>query len=281
MASSGVVDMSNAGQAAQPSPSIWKDCPGYQLNDEAQGYFVHEDFLGIGAAADKSGVGQFTIISTGTTVLTQKVGVSLLGGFLNVATGTSDNDSSVLYLAPFASIVLNSGNKVWFETRMEQGALDDRGFFFGMVEQAGQLGTLIADNPSNAAQSGLIGESLVGFVSQQVASAASKVDIVYKLDAGAAVTILADATNAAAITSQGGTVGNLVAATPIKLGFRFDGGTGIDFFVNGRKVINHQINPALFPKGVPMGPALSVKTGTAATKGMALDWARAAHRLSR
>ncbi len=275
------VDFSRAGVAAQPSPSVWASCPGSRIIDDGAGFYFHEEFFGIGAAADKSGVGQLAIISTGTTVLTQKSGVTLLGGYLNVATGSSDNDAAVLYTAPTASIVLNSGNEVWFETRAEMGALDDRGFFFGMVEQAGQLGTLIADNPSNSAQAGLITESLLGFVSKQTASLANTVDFVAKLDNGTAITILADVTNAAAITAQGGTVGNMVAATPKKFGFRFDGKRSIQVYVDGYKVFTYSITAATFPVGVPMGAALSIKTGTAATKGGAFDWLRFGSRVRR
>lgn len=275
------VDFSQIGNAAQPSPSIWGSCPGPVLNDIGAGVYLHEEFLGIGVAADKGPVGQLAIISTGTTVLTQKVGTTLQGGFLNLATGGSDNDAGVLYAAPMASIVLNSGNEVWFEARAEMGALDDRGFFLGMIEQAGQLGTLIADNPSTSAQAGLITESLLGFVSVETASAASKVDFVFKKDNGTAVTILADVTNAAAITAQGGTVGNIVAATPKKFGFRFDGKRTIYVYVDGYRVFTYAVPAATFPVGVPMGPALSIKTGTAATKGGAFDWMRCAGRVRR
>jgi len=41
-----IVGYDNAGEANQPSPIIWKDCPLSNLNDNGTGYFAHEDFLG-------------------------------------------------------------------------------------------------------------------------------------------------------------------------------------------------------------------------------------------
>lgn len=251
-----LVNMSQAGAAAQPSPSIWKDCPLHRLTLEGTGYFIHEEFLGMALdGTDKTGFGgNLSLLTTGTTVLTRKAGK--LGGYLNMATGGSDNDAAVLISGQMASIVLNSGNKVWFEVRMQAGVAD-KGIFLGLIEEAGQTEGAVADNGVT-----LIGESLIGF--QVSSGATSTIDAVMKLDAGTVVKMKAAA-------------GTLVADTEIKLGFKFDGKKHIEIYVDGAKVSSYEISSATFPVGVKMGLVLAVKTGTATTNDLVLDWVRAAY----
>lgn len=252
-----IVVYSRAGNGPQPSPAIWKDCPGEELNQTGDGYFIREDFLGLGdaAAADKSciGEGKLHMRTTGTTVLTQKAGKC--GGFLNVATGTSDNDAAVIFSGQFCKIVLDSGNKVWFEARL-QGAVEDKGLFVGLIEEAGMTEDVVAANGTS-----LITESLIGF--QVLSSATSTIDAVMKLDAGTVVKMQAAA-------------GTLVASTEIRLGFKFDGKRSIEIYVNGALVSKYPIVSATFPVNVLMGIALAVKTGTAASSDLVLDFVQAA-----
>lgn len=254
------VNFSQAGAAAQPSPAIWKDCPLTRLMTEGTGYYFHEEFLGLtDAAADKAAIGaNLSLLTTGTTVLTRKTGK--LGGYLNVATGGSDNDAASIISGQMAQVVLNSGNKVWFEARIQAGVAD-KGMFLGLVEEAGQTEDTVAANGTS-----LITESLIGF--QVLSSATSTIDAVMKLDNGTAVVMKAGA-------------GTLVANTEIKLGFKFDGKDQIEIYVDGIKVSTYTIVSTTFPVGVKMGVVLSVKTGTAVTNDLVLDWVRVGYQARR
>lgn len=261
------VDYSQAGAAAQPSPSIWKDCPMGELNEDGLGQFIHEDFLG-GAvsatvtAATTVGTGQLRFVGDTDTVFAKKA--SEIGGYLDVETDGDDNDGFALISDPLGTIVRNSGNKVWFEARLELGAVADQGAFFGIVEADGASQDAVADNCA-----ALIGESLVGFA--LLNGDTDAVDAVASKDA-TLTTVLADANLSAALGSG---AANLAADTERKLGFRFDGKENIDFFVDGVKVASHTLTSSNTPSQT-MGVILAGKTGTAAAQSFAFDWVRVA-----
>ena len=263
---------SQAGENAQPSPSIWGDCPGVRLRDEGTGFFFHEDFFSIGTATDKAPLGPFSVETTGTTVFTRKAGE--IGGYLDIETGASDTNSCTLGTATMAEIVLNSGNKVWFEARLELGALADQGVYIGLMEETGfdaaDEDVLVDDCAS------LVAESLLGF--QILAGDTDAVDFVFKLDGGTAVVPLADINLS---TNGGNTAANLVADTEFKIGLKFDGKEQIQVFYNGNKVLSYTIVASTFPDNVKMGVVVSFKTGTAAAQSIAVDWVRAAYQVRR
>lgn len=263
-----LVNMSQAGAAAQPSPSIWKDCPLDRLNKEGTGWYMHEDFLAhpvvdttiTAALLARLAVGSsFKISGDDDTVLTSKAAEQ--GGYMDIETDGDDNDGAALTTAPFAEIVLNSGNKVWVEARIEAGAVADQGIFFGLAEEAALSHDIVADNGI-----ALIGESLIGF---QVSSADTDgVDAVMKLDAGTVVKMHA-------------LISALAANTELKLGFKFDGKDQIELYLNGTKMSSYQIVASTFPDNVKMGVVLAAKTGTAAAQSIAVDWVRAAYQIRR
>ena len=263
----GIVNYSQAGAAAQPSPAIWKDCPGDLLNEAGLGYYIHEDFLATplvnttitAALLSRLQVAKFAIDGDDDTVLTQKTGEQ--GGYLDLETDGDDNDAVAIFTEPFAEIVLNSGNKVWFEVRLEAGAVADQGIFVGLVEKAGLSRDVVADNGT-----ALIGESLIGF--QVLSSDTDGIDAVMKLDAGTAV-------------KMDDLVSALAADTELKLGFKFDGKESIEIYLAGAKVSTYSITASTFPDNVKMGVIVCLKTGTAAAVSIAVDWVRAAYQVRR
>lgn len=257
------ITMARAGDNAQPSPSIWADCPQQRLVQEGTGFFIHEDFIGGVRSATTTAATAiapaFTFAGDTDTVTTNKAGE--LGGYLDIQTGALDNDGAAIFTQPIAQFVKDSGRKVWFEARLELGAIADQGVFVGLAESAAFSQDIIADGAA-----ALIGESLIGF--QILSDDTDAVDAVYKLDAGTAVEAKAVMNSSA-----------LAANTEFKVGLRFDGQRTIDLFFNGEKVAGFELDTSIFPDGVSMGAILAVKTGTAAAQSIACDWIRVAHQV--
>jgi hypothetical protein len=238
------------------------------------GYYFHEEFLGTSAntTAAVESTPQFGPFELDADVATVIAPLSDFGGKADFETDGDDNDAFALYNRPWCKTVLNSGIPWAFEVRFEVGDIAmDGGLFIGLAENAALSRDVIADDAG-----GLIGESLVGF--QILADDPDAIDAVYKLDAGTAVEMIADATNSSAITAAGGTAASLVNDTEVKVGMRFNGKDEIAIYINGYKVFTQTIASATFPDNVEMGlVALSLKTGAAAAESAAIDWARGAY----
>jgi len=265
---------SNPGAANQPSPSIWADCSKTLIQDLGLGYFAHEEFLGGATAAAVTaavtvGNGNLTFDGDTDTVFTKKA--AEIGGYLDIETDGDDNDAAAIFSAPLGAITKNSGNKLWYEVRIELGAVADQGVFVGIVEEAGASRDVIADN---IASNGVITESLAGFLVDN--GDTNAFDIVYRKDAGTVVNLLNDVINAVAITAVGGTVASLVADTEVKVGMRFDGVKHLYFYVNGYKVAALELD-STFDQSKTYNFIVAVKTGTGAAVSIALDWARFAY----
>lgn len=278
--SNGIIGYSQIGDAAQASPSIFGDCPNTLLQDKGLGYFIHQDFLGDYAtpAATTTAPGLETITGTGTSVFGNATSATFGPNVLSMATGGTDNNNTGLVGEEFGQIVRNSGNKFWFETRFALNTLGDAAFFIGLSTRAGANTAttgIIAADPSNSAVAGLTAVTLIGFVSQQVASAIAKANAVYAKGSGTPVTVLADVTNATAITAAGGLVANIVAQTFVKFGIRFDGYKHLYFYVNGYKVAGVEVD-ATFDQTSYYVPVVAVKTGTGSAVTSEVDFVRAA-----
>jgi hypothetical protein len=267
------VGYDNAGEANQPSPIIWKDCPLSNLNDFGTGYFAHEDFLGpptgtLAASLDvtlRSFGGNLAVDADTDTVLSAKAGEE--GGWLDVETDGDDNDAVALYTEPLGPITKNSGKKLWLESYVELGDTDaDQGFFFGVVEEAGASRDVLADD---VAAQGVIGESLIGFLVDNGDDDA--VDIVYRKDSDSVVEVASDVTNSTQIAS--GNRASLADDTPVKLGMRFDGIETIRFYVNGVQVATQTVDSTIDQSKAMCG-IMALKTGAAAAESFATDWIR-------
>lgn len=277
MSSPGVIGFSTFDTNPSPSPSVWADCPNTLLQDKGLGYFVHVDFMGnysVPAATTTAPGIEHT--ATGTSVFGNAASATYGPNVLSAATGGSDNDHYQLYLEEFGQIVRNSGNKFWAEVRIAVGALNDSAFFFGLTTRANAVVSAgpIANDPSNSAVAGMTSASFIGFVSAQVASALKTITITYEKTTGSPVVVLADATNASAITAAGGTVANLVANTFVKLGIRFDGIKHLYFYINGIKVAGVEVD-STFDQSAYYVPVFATKTGTAAATTNYADFIRA------
>lgn len=262
-----IVNFSQAGAAAQPSPSIWADCPTIELNHQGRGVYIHEDFTGgaVSAAVTAAitvGKGELAFDGDTDTVFTKKA--AEVTGYLDIETDGDDNDAAAIFTNPLGSIVRNSGNKVWFEARFEIGAVADQGVFLGLVEAAGSSRDVIADNCA-----ALIGESLFGF--QIVNGDTDAFDAVAQNNATQTV-VKADANLS---TALGSGAANLAADTERKVGLRFDGKETVEYYVDGVKVAVHTLTSSNTPSQT-LGAIVAIKTGTAAAQSMAIDWVRVA-----
>jgi hypothetical protein len=271
----GHVGFSQAGDAGQPSPSVWADSPNTLLQDKGLGYFGHEDFLGnieIASFADASVFGSGLLdVDADTGVLAPLTGKT--GGYAKFSTGATDNDAIALISQPLGTLTRNSGKKFWFEVSFQLATLFDGGIFVGLTTEANATRDVVADNPSNAAAAGLTAATVVGFVSKQTASAIASFNAVYAKAAGTPVTVLADVMASTAISAAGGTIAALAATTDVKLGFRFDGRKTLEFFVNGYRVAAQEVD-GTFDQTSNLAAVVNVKSGSASAKAVSLDWVR-------
>lgn len=275
----GLIDFNKRGDDDQPSPSVWASCPRTLLNDLGLGSYVHNAFLGDtatlpGMLDDSTGTGTFAYAGDER--------------HLRMGTGTSDNDSNLIFTRPLGRIVRNAGenHRLWYEARVAPVALDDRAMFFGFAEpdMVADGGSLLADDPSNSDQAGLENGSLIGFVSRQVGSEARKLDLVIRKDDGSVQTILEDVTNASALNAQrhpGGEVqadlrGDLAAGEFIKLGLAYLGNLNqVRAYVKGVEVARIDVDPSI-DQATAYAPVVALHSGSASAKSLDVDFFRAA-----
>ncbi len=193
-----------------------------------------------------------------------------LGGFMDVEVPAVDNDAFAIMLRPFAEIRLHSGKKLWFEARIEIGAVADQGLFAGFAEEDALSRDVVGDDCAT-----LIGESLVGF--QILNTDTDGIDAIYRLDDGTVVEEVAVANENGNLTQEGGTAAALAADTPRKIGLRFNGRDKIEYFVDGIRVGSSDLLASTFPNNINLGFVLGFKVGTAAARSFGVDWIRVAY----
>lgn len=262
------------GAAAQPSPALWADCRNTLLQDLGLGYFAHEEFLGnieLASFIDTSMFGSGRLDCDNDTGALAPV-TGLTGGVAKFTTGANDNDAIALFSQPLGAIVRNSGNKLWFETRIQAVTLFDGGIFVGIGGESSVVRDIIADNPSTSAQAGLVAQTLMGFVTSAAASAIATLNIVYSKTTTTPVTVLTNALASSALPAAA----PLTAAVFVKLGLRFDGGKYVYFYVNGYQVAKLEVDSTVDQSGL-MAAIINVKTGSANAKAIAMDWVRYAY----
>lgn len=277
----GVITFSERGESGQPSPSIWGSSPRSLLNDQGTGFFVSQQFVDV-LAADLPGLPE-----DGDSATYAYNDGTQGNRMLNITTGSTDNNAAAISTRPLGRIRRNAGDteRLWFETEIAVAALTDQAVFAGVAELAALDRDVVADNPGNAAQAGLATESMVGFVSQQVGSATTKLDAVLRKDDGTVVTVLSDVTNASALNAQTGANGeqlqadlrgDLTANGLVKLGLKFDGNRNmIDFYVQGVKVASYEVDSTV-DQAKEYGGIVAVKTGAAAARTIRVNFLQAA-----
>jgi hypothetical protein len=272
------VDFSTAGVNAQASPSIWDDCPGNTLIDGGLGYYFHDDFLkGSQNFATGVGVGDTGIILVGTAGTTDAFSTTTAGGVAAIVVSNTDNNSAALLSAPMGALVLNSGQKFWYEARFNVGTLGDGNFgiFAGFVAGASATKDTVANNPDSVA-AGLISDSLIGFA--LMSDNVGKFYAVVEKDTAAPSTVFADVTNSAAL---GTATFTLTSGTFLKLGLKFDGKKTLKFYVNGVKIGSYVISAANDVSLDVLSPILCIKTGTTTARTLNVDWIRAGYQARR
>lgn len=280
------VDFSQAGNAAQPSGSIWGSCPGPVLNDIGAGYYSHEDFLG-GTDNFATGVGvgdgsPNTIDADAGTTIAK---LTTAGGVMALVVSNTDNNAAALFKRPYGPLTLNSGKEFWLETRFNIGTLGDGdyGFFFGLAAAAVLTRDVVADDVASVA-AGLVADSLAGMTIQK--DNVGKVYAVIAKDAGGTVTIASDITNSSALNTSGQTGGSdgrftITSGTYLKLGMRFDGKKSLYFYVNGVQVFKYTLTSTVANSTDDLGAIFCIKTGTTTARTFNIDWIRSAYRTRR
>lgn len=270
----GISQFAQPGDAKTPSGTIWGDCPGFDMVDLGQGYFGHDDFMGITpftstSASSALGNGSFGLVGDVTAVFSAVAGQ---GGILKVITAATDNNGFVIRSEGLGKIVKNSGQKLWFEAAVSPFTLGDQALFIGLTTEANATQDIIADNPSTSARAALTAATVLGFVSAQ-STTVNKMDIVYAKAAGTPVVVATDVLSSTAITDQGGTIQALAAATLIKYGIYFDGRDNITFYVNGYKVAAMDVDSTV-DQATNMVAAINHKSGGATALGIYADFGR-------
>jgi hypothetical protein len=274
------VGYDNPGEATQPSPSIWGDCPNTILNDKGLGVFVREDFqspLAITTTVDSAPVASGAFSYKGDTDTSITSVADTPSGIVEIETDTTAADAGCLVANAFAKIVKNSGNQVWFEARVAPGDVDDDlGTFIGFVEEDGADEDVIADDPATNASTANV--TLVGFFQNNANPDAY--NAIYKNDTGTAVEVLSDVTNATGLPSADrASLIDGVGATGAgfhKLGIRFDGRDKLQFYVDGYKVAEQTVDSTVDQTNY-LAPIVAVKTGDTAAEKIFVDWVQAAY----
>lgn len=280
----GFIGFSQPGDVRSRSFNIWADCPNTLLNDKGLGVYINQDFRGDYAtpAATTTAPGIESFTGAGTSVFDAAASATFGPNVLSMATGASDNNNNAIFGEELGQIVRNSGKKMWFEAILAPTLLGDTAFFVGLTTRAGvktaTTGLLAAD-PSNSAVAATVAVSTIGFLSVQTASAIAKVNAVYSKGAGSPVSVLADVLSATGITSAGGTVAPLTAATFFKLGIRFDGYKHVEFYANGYKVASVELDSTFDQSGYYV-PCVVAKNGSSTALTLNVDQIAAAFQSS-
>lgn len=270
-----IAKYSEAGDANQPSPSIWRDCRMQLLNDLGLGsysaYDGHGASTGVQASTSISAVvGDFEVTADADTVFSNILPVDEHSGRVDIETDGDDNDAWQVHTGVGIGLVLNSGNKVWFEARVAAGAAADQGLFMGLIEEDG-----IPDAIQDAAVL-MAAQSFFGFFAKS--SVTAEIDAVAKLDGGTIINVVNNVTASTAFTDAGGT-SHVFPASDVytKFGLRFDGRTTLEYYVNGYLVNSLTLVNGTHADGVEMAPMIALKTGTAAAQSANISFVRYAY----
>ena len=217
--------------------------------DPDQYIFFRDDFLldRTAVASDytetKDGGGSDAILATEA------------GGVFQYVTGGTDNNEYTLTVGATAAMVkatVSSGKRLAFEARVKSTTITDRGFFVGLGEE-----TLGADflNDDDGDVVGTV--DAIGFNVRTATP--TEIDCVYQKGSATAVEVQGNA--------------GTDAAAWMKLGFSFDGGNEIRYFVDRVLVARASaVGTTYFPSGEELTPVIAAKTGTGSAVTGAIDW---------
>lgn len=226
-----VQDYGRAGEAAVPSPNIWKDFPMGTVSKNP-GRYVHiwEDFLGNFTDNDVQNVGSNQLLVAGTNPDTVNV-ADEANGVVNLS-GSGAGDDEVIIGANLLQdelIKLNSGLRCWFETRLK---MDDTSADVSILVGLGAIELLAADFIDNegATRNNIADYDFIGFHTDNDGSNQGDMETCYHQtgDGGGLTAVQA------AIRSFG--TSTTYDDTYMKLGFRFDGKKTVTFYLDGAQL---------------------------------------------
>ena len=256
--SGGVVRYKTAGNAAEPSPSIWADCPVLQfITDPGEGIYIWDDFVKGGVVANTSVPGWDFV---GTNADVSQV-VDVADGRILLAGSGADNDSAFIATPDLYLLTMKNRKRFWLEAYVqlpEAGAADDFAAFVGMVEKVGATAELIADNGAT-----VIDEDFVGFFADTNGTAVQAWNATINQGGSATLpaNVLADAV--------------AVSTSWVKLGITFDGEQTIRFYADGVLLATYDVDGlASNTMAHELCVAIGVKDGEADALGINVGWVR-------
>lgn len=232
---------------------FWARAP-LRSNDMSVAYFYEEDFIGTPQVVTTNALEGWKTTADASYVIAHAAGS--LGGLLSITPVTGSNNEIYMQLGEigtetFVEFTAASGKEVWFEARITTDAVTDAGdIFVGLASTGMSAGNFINDAGNDFADG-----SFVGFVIWEAAP--SVVQYVHQTT----TTVFADVTTGVA----------MVAGTYQTLGIHFDGGTSVEYYVNGTLVATVLTSVAGFPDTIEFSPLIAVKNG-AQDKTLFIDW---------
>lgn len=206
-----------AGEAAQPSPIVWKDCPMGAIS-KSPGRYVHifDDFVGVQTTLSAAGFwGDWLVKGTNPTATgleDENSGVIVIGG------GGTAQDEVLFHSNALYDLTMNNNKRLWFEVRLNLTDADyDGAFFAGLAQYSACAADFIVDE----SEALVTLKDILGFVAFSSSSLMGDVEAVYQQEADAAHTDIDTSVN------------TMADDTYVKLGMRFDGKKTVTFYVNG------------------------------------------------
>ncbi len=191
----------------------------------------------------------------------------LQGGGLKISGNDADNDEGSIQAGGGGLVISDTSTaarKLWFEACIQKASIGDNGlaFFLGLMTPASTAADILVDDTGAMAAS----KSYLGF--RVLQDNGEEVDFVHAKSTGAVV-------------EWGADVVDMVAATDIKLGFKYDPDSDkkIRLWIDGVEyssdwLVAADIALATFPDGVVLAPMFATKVGTAAEVVTYMKWWR-------
>jgi len=240
---------------------FWSDCPIPRVNPEESAYEFFDDFTKF-SVGDNTGI--WTLDQTnGSAVLVSSEAATGKGGVVRIGTdGTADNDYATIKVTTAdtgAAFRIEDGattsKKLWFAARVYPYEVTDCSYYVGLFDQTTTEPGLDDTGAENlgAAQDGVYFRSLNGTPTELDFCCAKN----------------------GSETEVKGAAGTLAATTWITVGFKYDGNSTVQAWINGVKVATVMSTSLTnFPDDVGLTPLMFVKDGeaTGEIKYLYCDW---------